>query len=279
EITFINEWWKILKFFIDQGFFENDVITVLGSSTIGIIKAPEMFPGRRGRGKTIEVLPLSFPEFVEIHGLERKTALYRFEELRKLWRKYLVTGGFPRAINEKEDAAEALISGIVSEIYKHERSLDIAKDILSSILDKIPSALSYHSIAQDIGISHKTVREYIEFLKDCLLIGVAYWKNDKPRPRKEKKIFFRDPFLLQTISFWCGKKFLESALYESIVQEHLFRKFGEIYYWRNALEIDCIADNIKVEIKAGKPHRRYPKNTIVLDENDIPEFLLKIDNA
>ena len=66
-------------------------------------------------------------------------------------------------------------------------------------------------------------------------------------------------------------------LFEWIVQEHLFRKFGEIYYYRNSYEIDCIAGNLRVEVKAGKPHRRYPKNVTILSEEDIPRFLLELE--
>ncbi len=64
---------------------------------------------------------------------------------------------------------------------------------------------------------------------------------------------------------------------EWIVQEHLFRKFGEIYYYRNRYEIDCIAGDLKVEVKAGKPHRRYPKGVRVLGEEDLPWFLIELE--
>jgi hypothetical protein len=33
---------------------------------------------------------------------------------------------------------------------------------------------------------------------------------------------------------------------------------------------------LKVEVKAGKPHRKYPKNVIVLEEEDIPRFLVEL---
>jgi len=61
-----------------------------------------------------------------------------------------------------------------------------------------------------------------------------------------------------------------------VVQEHLFRKFGEIYYFKNSYEIDCIAGNLKVEVKAGKPHRKYPRGVKVLEEQDIPRFLIEL---
>jgi hypothetical protein len=36
--------------------------------------------------------------------------------------------------------------------------------------------------------------------------------------------------------------------------------------------VDCIAGELKVEVKKGKPHRRYPKQVLVLEEN-LPTFL------
>jgi len=35
-------------------------------------------------------------------------------------------------------------------------------------------------------------------------------------------------------------------LYEWIVQSHLKRRFGEVYYYRNNYEIDAIAGNLKI---------------------------------
>ncbi|RLF85217.1 ATP-binding protein, partial [Thermococci archaeon] len=60
------------------------------------------------------------------------------------------------------------------------------------------------------------------------------------------------------------------------VQEHLYRKFGEIYYYRDRYEIDVIADGLRVEVKAGKAHRRSPRNVVVLEKEDIPRFLIEL---
>ena len=277
EITSVSEWYKFIKFLIDTGEVENDVITVLGSSSINLIKAPERFPGRRGKGKNVVVLPLLFHEFINVFGYNFKKVRYDEELLMNLWNKYKEVGGFPKAINQHEDDIESFIAGLISEINKHSRRVEITQKIISSLLHKIPSALSYHSIAKDVDISHKTVREYIEFFEDCFVLKTAYYKQGKQISfRKEKKIFFRDPFILRAFSFWTGEKFLESALYECIVQEHLYRKFGEIYYYKNSYEIDCIAGDLKVEVKASKPHRKYPKDVIILEEDDIPRFLIEL---
>ncbi|MCY0860665.1 MAG: ATP-binding protein [Sulfolobaceae archaeon] len=277
EVTSIDEWWKVLKFFIDEGEFKNDVIVVSGSSTLGLVKAPERFPGRRGNGKEVKVFPLSFPEFIEVLGFKKEDLLYDNSKALALFEEYKTRGGFPKSINENRDASEALIDGILSEIYKHGKSPKLVQDILYSLMEKIPSALSYNSIANELGISHNTVREYLEFLTDLLIIGIAYLKEgEKVVTRREKKVFFRDPFILHSISDWVGREFDKSALLENIIQEHLFRKFGEVYFFKDSYEIDVISGNYKVEVKGVRSHRGYPRGVTILSEEEIPSFLLNL---
>ena len=139
---------------------------------------------------------------------------------------------------------------------------------------KAPSPLSFSTIGRDIGVSYKTVQEYVETLKNLFVLDAALYREGKRVVwRKERKIFFTDPFIASTLSLWSGEEPLESAFYEWIVQSHLNRKYGEIYYYRNSYEIDCIANSLKVEVKIGKPHRKYPKNVILIDRENIPLFL------
>jgi predicted AAA+ superfamily ATPase len=108
----------------------------------------------------------------------------------------------------------------------------LVREILASIFRKAPAPLSYSTIASDTsGYSYKTVAEYLEVLRGLMILDVASFReNGKVLQRKEKKIFFLDPFIARTLSVWSGQEFLESALYEWVVQSHLLRKFGEVYY-------------------------------------------------
>ncbi|MHA1832931.1 MAG: ATP-binding protein [Candidatus Baldrarchaeia archaeon] len=274
EVTSLNEWWKAIKVLIDSGQVLNDIVTVTGSSSLKIKGDIELFPGRTGKGKTIEVLPLSFKKYVEIHGV-KKYKLY-YSEVLKLFEKYLETGGFPSSINELP--VDDILNSFVGEFIRFRKSLEISKEVFASLISKIPSSMSYRAIASETsGYSYKIVQEYLEFFKNLYIIGIAYLKTDKVYYRKEKKFFFRDPLLLRLFSFWSGAKFVESAIFENVIQEHLYRKFNEIYYFKNRYEIDCIAGELKVEVKAGKPHRKYPRNVITLEREDIPEFLIKLE--
>ncbi|RLJ01261.1 MAG: ATP-binding protein [Candidatus Aenigmatarchaeota archaeon] len=276
EITAINNWEKVLKSFIDLGKFENFVITCSGSSTANLLRIPESFMGRRGKGKDIYVLPLNFSEFVEVHGIKaNKTFLYS-EEIRKLFEKYVNTGGFPRTINSDTTFFDDFIRELKSEINNLNKSFSIFSALISQIFYIAPSSISYLSLAQKLGISRPTLEEYLEMLEDMFIIKIIYWKNHAMVFRKEKKIMIRDPAIIKSLSLLTGKEIRKDFLYEWIVQEHLFRKFGEIYYFKNSYEIDCIAKNLKIEIKAGKPHRKYPKEVKILEKEDIPKFLIEL---
>jgi len=276
EVTAIEDWWRIVKYYIDRGDFSRDVITVSGSSTVGLIKTPERFPGRVGMGTETAVLPLSFNEFASLMGHKAEDLLYDRQLMESVFEVYKKVGGFPKSINEHPDAEEAFVKGLISEIYRQGKSLRIAQDILSSILEKMPGAMSYNSVASDVGISHNTVREYIEFFTELLIAGVAYLKADKVFARKEKKIFFRDPFIGRSIAGWVNASYTDDSLIEHVVQEHLLRRFGEVYYYRNRSEIDVIAGDLRIEIKTARPRRGYPKDVKVLSEKDIPAFLIAL---
>jgi predicted AAA+ superfamily ATPase len=275
EVTNLKEWWRILKSFIDAGMFQEDVITVTGSSTLRLLNQAESFPGRRGKGKDIEILPLSFPEFLKVQNIDLTKRKTLEEEIQKQFKAYLSSGGFPKSIN-RIDFFKDLISSIETEIQKNGKSPLTAKQIISAILEMVPSALSFNAIANRVGISNKTVESYIEDLENLYVLKVVYFKEKTVNFRKEKKIFIRDSFLLNSLAAWCNKEVRKDFLYESIIQEHLLRKFKEIYYYRNRYEIDCIAGNLKVEVKAGKPHRSYPREVIILEEKDIPNFIIDL---
>ncbi len=249
EVTGLGYWWRIVKGFIDQGLFSDDVLIVSGSSSIRVKRYAESFTGRRGKGKTVEVLPLSFRDFALARG-------YSIKDLKRAFQEYLKLGGFPRSVNEDRTFLEEFPEQVDKEIVKVGRSARIAKQVVHQVIEKSPSSLSYSSIAKEIGISHVTVRDYLELLEDLFIVGIAHWKlGRKIDFKKEKKVFFRDPFIPRAFYHLRGDVRIE-ALYEWVVQEHLYRRYGEIYYYRNGYEVDIIADDLKVEVKAGKSHKR-----------------------
>ena len=286
EITHVNDWWRTIKLYIDIGKFKDDVITITGSSSIKLKGEVELFPGRRGNGKNIYVYPLSFREYLNIKGikidkyeniLEGMNNLSGLEpKIFKEFENYLETGGYPLSINSYKDAFFQIISSIENEILRSGRNIELSKAIISTILSKAPSPLSFLSIGKEVGVSYKTVEDYIEIFRNLFILDYALFKEKQIIWRKERKFFILDPYLAKSLSLWTNTEYLDSALYEWIVQSHLKRKFEDVYYYRNSYEIDVIADNLKIEIKSKRAHKNYPKDVIILDESNLPLFLAVI---
>jgi len=205
EVTSVREWWKAVKFLIDTGKLEDCVVTVTGSSSLRVRRDLELFPGRIGKGKKIEVMPLNFKEFVEVFGVKN----YKLEYGRvvDLFRRYLEIGGFPLTINGFSSVH--ILNAIIGEIVRFGKSLEISKETFASLISKIPSALSFRAIASGTsGYSYKTVQDYLEFFRDLYIVEFAYLKEGrKVMYRKERKIFFRDPLLLHVLADWCNVEF------------------------------------------------------------------------
>lgn len=274
EVTSLEGWWRGIKPLMDTGFLENDVVTVTCSSSLRVKRDIELFPGRRGSGSTIEVMPLSFPEYVEVMGLGKPKL--RREKVLKLFEAYLSTGGFPASINGLP--MDDLLGAYIGEIVRFGKSLEIAKETFAAIIRSAPSATSFRALAgMTSGYSYKAVQDYIKSFTELYILGIAYLKQgSQVLYKREKKFFFRDPLLARLFALWSGTELREDALYEWVVQEHLHRRFGEVYYYRNSYEVDAVAGDLKVEVKAGKAHRRYPKSVRVLEKGDVPFFLLEL---
>ncbi|ACP45177.1 conserved hypothetical protein [Sulfolobus islandicus Y.G.57.14] len=78
------------------------------------------------------------------------------------------------------------------------------------------------------------------------------------------------------MSCWVNKDFDESALLENVVQGHLKRKEGEIFYYKNSEEIDVVTNNYKIEVKKKRSHKLYPKDVTIPGKEEIPFFLIKL---
>jgi len=295
EITFAEEWFRSIKSWIDDGKFKKDVVIISGSASLEIMKHAEYFPGRRGDGKDFLILPLSFREFIkvikpDIHQklpqlislkekeIRTKTsqAFVYFKELNSLLDLYLKIGGFPLAINsyvqEKKvtpPVQEVYLSWIKSDIAKVNRNINTAREILKSVINKIPTPISWENIAKETSIkSPKTINAYLHMFKELFLINISYYLNLNNLTiefGKNKKIHLIDPLFYELFEEWClvEVKDKENKKAEDLLASHLFRLgknsklfSDEIFYWQNSIEIDSVITTknkaIGFEVKWGE---------------------------
>lgn len=139
EVTFVEDWWRAVKTRTDDGSPAASVATVTGSASLELVRQKELFPGRRGKGRDVKMMPLSFRSYVsKIHGLETAYMSSLAEagravdanklfsgKMGQIFLGYLETGGFPLSIREKalyggvgEESRRALLDGFRSDLLR-----------------------------------------------------------------------------------------------------------------------------------------------------------------
>lgn len=274
EVTFVNEWERAIKFFLDSPLSRNVNLYVTGSTSAGIKR--ESFPGRPI--KIEEFLPLSFRKVVflvkpEFKGIVEKLKapttpeeVYKnaldlypyYDELMNAFYFYLNSGGYPRAIYELMDGEisldtyEMIYNATIFDITKLGRSERIALSIVLGILRRYGDRVSLNSLAKELEIgAHTTVRDYLELFEE-LFIGRNYFQADlksfAPLLRKERKVYFIDPLVVNTFLRHFGFDLDISKKVEGVVGEHLKRNF-ETYFFYGKREVDFVTKRFGVEVK------------------------------
>ncbi|MBI2564978.1 ATP-binding protein [Candidatus Woesearchaeota archaeon] len=278
EISFVKNWERAVKQILEiKDLNEGMNFYFTGSTTLELQK--ERFPGRPIKIK--EFLPLSFREFCKVFGSSSlkkeipqridfksiikntlKLAPY-INEINKLFNFYIHCGGFLRAAYElieegkiKEETFQIYwnwIAGDISSIGLSERTLSA---VLKGIVKRYSSSFSLSSIAKEVEIpSHITVRDYLEVLESLYVIR-SYWKEYDKTPffKKERKVYFIDPFIFHIASFKTLGIAEENIndipkIVEGIVGECLRRNKLNVKFLRKSKEIDFIYGTTGIEVK------------------------------
>ncbi|NJE09387.1 ATP-binding protein [Thermococcus sp. MAR1] len=270
EVTLVPDWWRAVKYLVDRRKLKLDVITITGSVTIAAERHIGAFGGRQGNGKTVEVMPLSFRGYYNLFHED-----FFPSKGQEVFERYLETGGYLAYLNRKLRTNE-VVSVIKADVRALGKSTSAARDVIGAILDVAPDPVSLRKLAERAGVSAPTVREYLELFEGLhILLPIPFIDaGGRILPRKDRKFAIRDPLLARAVAQWTGRELSRAVLYEWVVQEHLYRRFGEIFYFRTDwYEIDAIAGGMKVEVKSGLSRRGYPRDVLVLEGRNVPEFL------
>ena len=278
EVTSVRNWWKGIIDLINRKKLKNDVVVVMGSVSVNLDRAVGNFAGRKGKGKVLEIMPLGFRDYYQlVTGVED----YFDGKGWDAFEMYLKTGGYAAYLNRrirKGDIVGALKADLRS--LEREKDPETAREILGAIISKAPSPVSYTEIAEEAGINRDTARTYVSVLSELrILLEIPFSeRGDKILHKKNRKFAIRDPLMGRAFSEWARVKLEDSVLYEWIVQEHLYRKFRRVYYFRTKeYEIDAVTPSIRVEVKSGKSAKgKYPSDVMVLTGKDVPRFLYDV---
>lgn len=232
EVSSVEGWEQAIKYLLEQKIISKFQLVCTGSNAYLLKKGSERFPGRNIEIKLF--LPLTFSEYVknltDIPFTPQKefniakiyqncTRLYpHLNQIQKEFNNYLRTGGVPKPLYEyrktkhiNSETYEIYTKWILGGLAKLNKKESIFRSLIKGIVMSYSSQVSLSSLAKDFQIpTHSTVETYLEVLSQLLLINVLYQidpKNKIPLFRKNKKIYFQDPFFYNAFKGYVFGKF------------------------------------------------------------------------
>ena len=161
EIQDVVGWERIVAMLVAR----RDCDTYITGSNSRMMSS-ELSTKLSGRYMEVEILPLSFKEFVELHG----------GDIEKRFREYLYYGALP---SMEPDRGERVCRAHAEGVYNTVMMKDIMSrisgksDILNSIckflFSNIRNITNAERISKELGISNDTVRKYLNFFIDAHL--------------------------------------------------------------------------------------------------------------
>ena len=221
-----------------------------GSSSLEL--ANEINEPLTGRKIEYLLLPFSTEELIEDHGL--------LEE-RRLLSQRLIYGMYPDVVNNpsKEQRILQNLSGsyLYKDVFRFQdiRKPEILETLLEALALQVCSEVSYHELAQTVGVDAATVRRYIDLLEKAFVIFRlrSFSRNLRNELKKSRKIYFYDNGIRNAIINNFQPVDLRpdrGALWENFMvserQKYLYfhELYSNRYFWRTKQqqEIDYLED-------------------------------------
>lgn len=256
EVTSVEDWQVGLKHAWDVGLTRDDFVLATGSSAHDVRKGAEQLPGRRGEGRDLLQLPMSFRDFCRTTGIadvpeatfhpadvlsDEATAVLREaylhqDRLERAFRIYRRVGGFPAAVSDWAGAHEVR-PGTIEDLWRTvsgdvaRRGLDqtAALKLLEEVSRCLGSRLPWTDAAEAMDLSGpKGAKRYAHFLAESFaLLLVHFWDRSGGtlRPRKTRKLYFTDPLFgrIPPALVPGAREPDDDAMVENVVAMALFR--------------------------------------------------------
>ena len=248
EIQNINHFENFVRRFYDAGF----KFFITGSNANLLSK--ELGTKLTGRYIDLIVNPFSFDEYLNIEKEFNytKEMLYKTEDrakLKKLFGKYLISGGMPEFLIYKDP-------GILTRIYEDIVIKDIAvrykvenlyemRELYQYVITNFANRFSFNGLKQIVGLgSITTVKNYLLFLTETFFVSLVN-KFDfslKKQIVNEKKVYVVDNGFIPVLSIKLNKD--KGWLLENLVF-NVLKKSNKVFYFSGKYECDFVIQKNK----------------------------------
>ncbi len=233
-----------------KSLYDNDNIKIICSSSIATL----MYDRKAyltGRTKTIEIMPLTFQEFLEFKNIK----IYKADKskLKAYFEEYMKLGGIPKYVEtEDREYLKELVNSIIYKdiISQYNISNEKAiKELFILLCERVGKPVSYNKLSNILKISVNSVKRYISYFeKAYLFYSVDRWsKSFNENITSPKKVYVGDVGIKNVIA---GFKDL-SAIYENLVFLKIKNREPS-YYKKDGIEIDFRFNGFLIEAKYGQ---------------------------
>ncbi len=230
-----------------KSLYDNENIKIICSSSIATLMRDKKAK-LTGRTKTIEIMPLTFKEFLNF----KKIKIRKSEKdiLNSYFKDYMKIGGVPHyVLTEDKEYLNELVQGIIYKdiIAQYKiKNEKVIKELFNLLCNRVGKPVSYNKLANILKISVDSVKRYINYFEKAYLFYIVdrYSKSYNESVTSPKKIYAGDVGIKNIIT---GVKDL-GANYENLV----FLKIKNLdpkYYLKDSVEIDFITKNKLIEAK------------------------------
>lgn len=231
-----------------------------------------------GRKRVFELTTLSFEEFVNFktgYCYEKRLAdFFALDKIKteELLQEYLNFGGYPRVVLESSLGEKRKL---IDEVYQSYLLKDISyllavqkteafSNLVKVLAGQIGSLVNFSELAATLGISVKTVQNYIWYLQETYILQKAlpYFKNLRKEITKTPRFYFNDlglrNYVLEEFGNVASHRdigFVFENFIFNILRAKIINTSGKINYWRtkDGAEVDFVVNFekkiIPVEVK------------------------------
>lgn len=243
EVQDIDGWERVVNS-LSQDYTEDYEIFITGSNS-------KMFSGElstllSGRYVEVRVYPLSYEEYVGIHGLPVSRASYM---------QYMADGGYPELVHfQSSDVKRNYISGLIDTVLLKDiirrytiRDARLLEDLFSYLVNNSSNLLSVTNITNYIKskgrkTSYDTISAYLGYIEDVYLAHRALRYNIKGKEILSGSC----KYYMNDLSFknylYAGLRYGMGYLLENLVYLDLLRNGYDVYVGNiKDKEVDFVA--------------------------------------
>lgn len=253
EIQYLENPSSFLKLIADH---HMDIKLIVSGSSSFEIKS-KFKDSLVGRTVDFEIFNLSFSEFLRfknINFLNNDTTEKKINELKTLFKEYVLFGGYPKIVLTPEiDKKETYIQQIIDTYVKKDiRDLAHIKDIekfnklLEVLSSEVGNMLDVTELSNTCNISKPTIEKYLFILENTYIIRLVrpYHGNIRAELFKTPKIYFYDTGIAHMLWMKELPKTILGNIFENAISAELSKQYGKdfVFYWRTTdrKEIDFI---------------------------------------